>query len=207
MAAVDLEFEFLRAVSALTRHQNELEPLVASALGRPSYQYWILGNGREDAALRDTKLTPDGQWRFHFHGLEFDVQHVTDTRHVRVDFAPGGELAFTPGGVGSFVMASCAPWPVFEDLRSALRQSVGCDYALCAHFCNSLRSKGLIAHARPDLVELIRSHTRFVPGKGNVLDVSLRDLSPDETALALCDTLVITDKGQQAVTSGWLTSR
>jgi hypothetical protein len=199
MAAVDLEFEFLRAVCALTRYQSELEPLVASALGRPSYQYWILGHGRDDAGLSDTKLTPDGQWRFHFHGLEFDVQHVTDTRNVRVDFAPGGKLAFTPGGVGSFAMASCAPWPVFEDLKSVLRQSVGYDHARCSHFCDSLRSKGLIAYARPDLVELIRSHTRFVPGKGDVLDVSLRDLSPDETALALCDTLEITDKGHHAV--------
>lgn len=48
----------------------------------------------------------------------------------------------------------------------------------CVQLSDALRAKGLIDYARPDLVELIRTHTRFVPGKGNVVDISLPALSP-----------------------------
>lgn len=196
---MNLEHEFLKASFALMRCQQEVDPLVAAALGRSSYQYWIRGDGRADPNLNAKELTPDGQWRFRFHGLEYDAKHVSDGRRVRVDFAPGGGLAFTPGGIGSFVMTSCPPWPVFEDLRSALRGAVGYDYWRCVQFCDALRAQGLLGFARPDLVEAIRRGTRVEPGGCQLLDVPLLDGSAEDAAIAACGTLVITAQGQEAV--------
>lgn len=196
---MNLELEFLKAASELTRRQQEVDPLVAAALGRTSYQYWICGDGRGDPRLNAMELTQDGQWRFRFHGLEYEAQHVSDGRHLRVDFAPGGGLAFTASGVGSFVMKSCAPWAVFEELRSAFRASGGYDYWRCVRFCDALRSEGLVGFARPDLVEAVRKATRLEPGGRQVLDRSLLDLSAEDAGLAVCDTLVVTALGREVL--------
>ncbi|MGC4064862.1 MAG: hypothetical protein QM784_09500 [Polyangiaceae bacterium] len=196
---MNLELEFLKAATELTRRQQEVDQLVAAALGRTSYQYWIRGDGRADPELEATELTHDGQWRFRFHGLEYEAQHIGDGRRVRVDFAPGGGLAFTPSGVGSFVMTSSAPWPVFEILRSALRGPVDYDYWRCVRFCDALRAHGLIGFSRPDLVEAAQRATRLESGGRKVLDRVLLDLSAEDTDLAVCDTLVVTAQGREAL--------
>jgi hypothetical protein len=94
------ESQFLEAAAELTLRQHELEPLVAAVIGRRAYDYWILGHGRNDPALGALDLAKGGEWRFHFHGLEFDVLHIADGRSVRVDFGPGGILTFTPVALG-----------------------------------------------------------------------------------------------------------
>jgi len=55
-----------------------------------------------------------------FHGFEFDVNHVTDCRNVRVDFGPAGTLAFTLRGVEQFVERTQPPWATFPELEAAI---------------------------------------------------------------------------------------
>jgi hypothetical protein len=192
---MSLEFDFLRAASALTRYRHELEPLVASTLGRTTYQYWILGDGRGDAKQADAGRPV--ALSFPRPRVRCPARHRWQACASRL--CSRWNPCFHPGWRWFLRAGELRPWPVFEDLRTVLRQSVGYDYARCVQLCDALRAKGLIGYARPDLVALVRSHTRFVPGTGNIMDVSLPDLSPDEAALALCDTLIVTDEGQQAL--------
>lgn len=198
------ELEFLRAAAELGRRQLELVPLVAEALGRSPYAYWILGDGRDDVALETICQTKDGEWRFNFHGLEFDVSNVADRRGVRVDFGPNGICAFTPGGVGSFVQATRPPWRTFPELKAYLAGRVEYDYARCAQLAEALQQRGLIRSSAPDLFALIEEHTKLVAGRGYVLDIPKEARPADENALVLCGSLVITEQGvamleQQAV--------
>jgi hypothetical protein len=195
------ERQFLEAAAELAIRQRELEPLVSAALGRRAYDYWILGHGRDDPALDTIDLSEGGDWRFRFHGLEFDVQQIADGRSVRVDFGPGGILTFTPEGVGSFVVTTRPPWRTFPELKALLSGSVGYDYAMYVELSDALKNMGLINYVAPDLVDLVKKHTTLVPGRGYVLDVPLAERPQDENALILCDRLVLAQKGRDLLNS------
>lgn len=198
MMPATAEHQFLAAAAELCTRQRELVPLVAEALGRAPYDYWILGDGRDDATLDAIERTRDGVWRFHFHGLEFDLRHVTDGRGVRVDFGPGGSCAFTPGGVGAFVQTSKPPWRSFPTLGEHLVGPLGYDYARCCQLAGALRERGLIDHAAPDLVQLMMTYRRLTP-TGYVLEIPPGRAPVDANALCLCDNLVITERGLQVL--------
>jgi hypothetical protein len=121
---------------------------LTAALGRTPFDYWILGEGRGNPSLDAIDTTIDGQWRFHFHGLEVDVRHAIDGRAVRIDFGPGGTPAFTPGGVGAFAIASRPPWRDFPDLKATLSGAVGYDHARCVNLCDDLRHHRLAEWGR-----------------------------------------------------------
>jgi hypothetical protein len=191
------ERQFLEAAAELAIRQRELEPRVSAALGRRAYDYWILGHGRDDPALDAIDVVEGGDWRFRFHGLEFDVRHVADGRSVRVDFGPGGILTFTPGGVGSFVVTTRPPWRTFPELKAFLSGSVGYEYAKCVELSEALRNMHLISYVSPDVVNLVKRHSTFVPGRGHVLDVPPAERPTDESALTLCDKLVLTERGRE----------
>jgi hypothetical protein len=193
--------QFLKAAAELGRRQAQLRPLVAKALGREPYDYWIAGNGRGDPAIDRIHRTKCGEWQFYFHALELDIRHLDDGRGVRVDFGPGGICAFTPGAVGSFVEATQAPWEVFPELREYLATPVGYDHATCAFLADALRSDGLIDHSAPELVALMAAHAKSDPGHGHVIRAPDEMQPADENALLLCDRLVITELGQQALRS------
>ena len=196
MVLSELERAFLGAASELTRRQHQLERLVSDALGRPAFDYWIRGVGRGDPTLDALSLATGGEWRFHFHGLEFDVAHVSDGRSVRVDFGPAGILAFTPGGVGAFVGATRRPWRTFPELQSFLEAPAGYDYGRCVDLAEALIAKGLISEAAPEVVALMKRHATFVPGRGHVVDIPARDRPTDETLLLLCDRLILTERAR-----------
>lgn len=196
-----VELQFLRACAELGQRQRELRALVAQAIGRDPYDYWIGGDGREDPALDGVHRTVCGEWSFHFHGLEFDVRHVEDGRSVRVDFGPGAICAFTPGGVGAFVQCVRAPWQTFPELRDHLAGRVDYDYARCVGLVDTLRALGLIDHASPQLVALVAAHSRLEPGRGMVLQIPAELYPADENGLLLCSNLVITEKGFETLRS------
>jgi hypothetical protein len=187
--------EFLAAAVELRRRQTELLPAVAEALGRAPYDYWIRGEGRGDAALDAIDRTRDGQWRFHFHGLELDIRHEEDSRGVRIDFGPSGGVAFTPGGVGQFVQNSRPPWRSFPELHEHLAGKLSYDHARCVAVTEALRERGLVDHAAPELLALMLRHRRLTP-QGYVLAIPPDEMPRDEVALMLCDRLVITANGE-----------
>jgi hypothetical protein len=199
MASPKPDVLFLEAAVELTRRQRELLPLLARALGRTAFDYWILGEGRGDPAVDAVEATRDGEWRFHFHGLEVDVRHCVDGRTVRIDFGPDGVPAFTPEGVGAFIFASRSPWPTFSELRPTLAGPVGYDYARCVDLSEELRHQGLIDYVAPEVVTLVTRYGRLDPKRGHVLDIP-KELRPkDENVLLLCDRLFVTDKGEAFV--------
>jgi len=190
------EADCLRAMAELARRQHEIEPLIAATLGRSAFDYWIVGDGRDDPALARLDLTVTGEWRFRFHGLEVDAAHAVDGRSVRIDFGPGGVLALSPTGIGQFAMKAAPPWRVFPELKAHLHGTVDYDYWRCVALCDALRAQGLIAYARPDLVALLARHTRMVPGRGQVIDLPEEDPPRDENDVLLCDRLVLTADGE-----------
>ena len=191
----EIELQFFSAAVDLVARQQELMPLVASAIGVDPFDYWILGKGRGDPAISVVNHTENGEWAFYFHGLEFDMKNLRDGRRIRVDFAPRGRRAFTPGGVGEFVCNSRHPWPTFSKLRHHLCGSH--DYAdnlRCVELADGLVRNGYFAVADPVLLKLIENHTRDVPGRGQVLDIPASEMPDELSDLSLCDKLVLTEK-------------
>lgn len=191
----EIEFQFFSAAVDLVARQQELLPLVASAIGVDPFDYWILGQGRGDPAIGSINHTENGEWSFYFHGLEFDIKNRRDGRMVRVDFGPRGRRAFTSGGVGEFVCRSRHPWPTFSKLKDHLCGSH--DYAdnlRCVELADGLVKSGHFAVANPVLLQLIAKHTRYVPGRGQVLDIPASDMPDEQSDLILCDKLVLTEK-------------
>ena len=196
MAQSKPDLLFLEATAELAGRQLELVPLLERALGRSPFDYWILGHGRGDPALDGIEVTAEGEWHFHFHGLEVDVRHAVDGRAVRIDFSPDGIPAFTPGAVGAFTLASRPPWRTFPELRAALAGPVGYDHGRCVALSDELRHQGLIEYAAPEIVDLVARYSRFDPKRGHILDLPSQLRPADENALLLCDKLLITDKGR-----------
>ncbi|MEZ4450959.1 MAG: hypothetical protein R3B09_15870 [Nannocystaceae bacterium] len=187
----DLEQHFLAAAVELTAHQVELYPKVAEALGLDPFAYWIRGQGRGSAYLDSITRTGDGEWRFHFHGIELDLVHVGDGRRVRVDFAPGGRLAFTPGGVGEFVRCATGRFPDLAQYLCGSRDYA--DHRRCVALADALVEQGRLARGDPRLMALIDRYTRVVPGKGAVIDIPPDERPADPTDLLLCDRYVLAE--------------
>ena len=196
----DFQFEFLRAARELGVRQAEIVELVTAALGRSPFDYWILGNGFRDPNLEAIEETPDGQWRFYFHGLEFDARHVTDGRNVRVDFAGDGSCAFTPGGVGQFVMATAAPWRIFPELKRYLSGEVSYDYHRCVALADGLVDRGLVAQVAPDVVDKVGEAKKREDGY--VVSIDGRELVVDQPTLMLSSNLIITPDGYRELERG-----
>lgn len=194
MSTAPLELQFLAAALELAARQLELYPRVAEVLGVDPFAYWILGRGRGRSWLDAITRTSDGAWRFHFHGLELDLVHVDDGRRVRVDFAPGGRLALTPGGVGEYVRAARSPWRRFPGLAEHLcGPRDHADHGRCVALADSLVERGYLARAEPSLMALLERHARVVPA-----DLRPADPPADPSALLLCDRYVLTDSSAQA---------
>lgn len=154
------------------------------------YEYWLdPGHGRsEDASPHDE------EWNFRFHGIELDIVHRHDGRFVRVDFAPGGEPAFTEWGVGLFIAHTRAPWQEFPELRAHLETANGLPDAQSIHaLCESLRAAGLVAHADPTLVAL-RDRYTVQHARGQRIEIPPELLPPRPSDLFLCDHLVLTER-------------
>ena len=191
----ELEFQFLSAAVELVARQQELIPLVARAIGIDPFEYWILGRRRDDPGLDAIDTTVDGEWGFHFHGLEFDIKNLRDGRCIRVDFGPRGRRAFSSFGVGEFVCGSRPPWKVFPELKEYLCEShEWADHSRCVQLANALVEQGYFALAEPRMVKLIATHTREVPGRGRVVDIPADEMPADQSDLLLCDNLVLTEK-------------
>lgn len=198
MSTAALERQFLAAAVELVARQIELYPKVAEVLGVDPFAYWIVGQGRHDHLDAITR-TADSEWSFHFHGLELDLVNVSDGRRVRVDFAPGGRLAFTPGGVGEFVRAARSPWRQFSELAQHLCGPHDyADHRRCVALADALVEQGHLAWADPRVMALIARHRRIVPGHGTVLNLPLDERPADPTALLLCDRYVLADTSAQA---------
>ena len=191
----EFECQFLSAAVELVARQRELIPLVAQAIGIDPFEYWILGRRRDDPGLDAINRTADGEWGFHFHGLEFDIKNLRDGRRVRVDFGPRGRRAFTSFGVGEFIVSSRHPWQVFPELKEYLcGPHEWADSQRCGELADALSEQGYFALAEPRLMKLITTHIREVPGRGRVVDIPANEMPDEQSDLLLCDHLVLTEK-------------
>jgi hypothetical protein len=193
----DYELQFLAAAHELGVRQSEVVALVTEALGRTPFEYWILQHGVRDPKLESIEQTTDGQWRFYFHGLEFDARHVADGRGVRVDFSGDGGCAFTPGGVGQFVMQTALPWRTFPTLKQYLTGTVDYDYQRCVQLTDALLERGLVTQVAPDIVDHVGAAVRR--GTDYAVNLQGRELVVDQPTLLLSSNLLITDEGQREV--------
>lgn len=193
MTASELERQFLAAATELALRQRELTLLVAQAIGVDPFEYWVSRRFSSGQCPEQTGQTADGEWSFFFHGLEFDLHHRHDGRNVRVDFGPGGRLAFNPGGVGQFVSHTKPPWQVFPELKRHLcGSSRYADDRRCSALADALVGQGHVAPADARLVALRAKYTREVPGHGTVIEIPEDELPEERIDLFLCDNLVLT---------------
>lgn len=192
MAARELERQFLAAATELAQRQRELTSLVAQAVGVDPFEYWILRRFRDGQSPKQAGRTRDGQWSFYFHGMEFDICHLRDGREVRVDFGPGGRLAFEPGGVGQFVGHTRSPWRVFPELKRHLCDSRGnADYWRCSALADALLESGDFARADPRLAALCAKYTRVVSDVESAIEIPEDEQPKERTDLLLCCNLVL----------------
>ncbi len=131
-ALSELELDFLRAASDLSRYQAELSELLSLELGMSPHAYWIGAcvDGEPLAATlkpeyRSYRQRPRvGDWEPFFHGFECDMENVADGRFVRMDFGPRSRpLALSGFGVLQYVMCAREPWRSFPVLREWLAES------------------------------------------------------------------------------------
>jgi hypothetical protein len=115
---VSMEFpdiDILDACAEAEKHQQELLPLLASALGVPPedvFYTWAFRRCKQHGDL------PDTPWCFFFHGLECDLKNSADGRFLRLDFGPRGRLdTISAWGALQFIMTSVAPWPDYAALK------------------------------------------------------------------------------------------
>jgi hypothetical protein len=196
MTTSNLEQQFLAAATELARRQRELTPLVAQAIGTDPFEYWILRRSQGGRCPEQKGQTADGEWSFFFHGREFDLRHRHDGRNVRVDFGPGGRLAFNPGGVGQFVCHTKAPWRVFPELKRHLcGPNDYADYWRCCALADTLIEQGHFGLADARLVALRAKYTRVVSETETVIEIPEDELPEERADLVFCDNLVLTAAG------------
>lgn len=198
MGLSELERQFWQATIELSRRQRELTDLVAQAIDADPYEYWVLRRFHQEECPPQLGHTADGAWQFFFHGREFDVRHLEDGREVRVDFAPGGRLAFQSWAVGEFVRDTKPPWQVFPELKSHLINAGG--YPVqerLAALTDALLERGYFALAEPRLSALKTKYTRVVSEYERMVEIPPDEMPQETTDLLLCDNLVLTHAGRE----------
>ena len=109
------KIDILNACSEAERRQQEMLPLLASALHVPAedvFYTWAIRRCRQRGEL------PGTPWGYFFHGLECDLKNSADGRFLRLDFGPRGRIdTISAWGVLQFLMTSAAPWPDFAALK------------------------------------------------------------------------------------------
>lgn len=217
MELTALELDFLRATADLARRQRELLPLVGEALGADPYHFWMVESlttpsswwGRLVARLRarrpDSGHTKDGLWRWDFHGLECDVENVSDGRFVRIDFGPTSQhLTVSGWGVLQYVMCTRDPWPTFDSLARFLAReeppwsSLSGDHAKMSGLCDRLIELELLVPADPQLCKTVDRYTKVDPATGQQVTDIPSDLAPPGPAdIFVCRRLVLAPSAEE----------
>jgi hypothetical protein len=168
LALNSLELAFLTACHEVTVRQQEMLPLLATALQVPEnevFYSWALRQCKQHGELAGT------DWAFFFHGLECDLKNSADGRFLRIDFGPQGRVdTFTAWGVLQFIMASAPPWPEFAELKSSFAKGppppydpYSGDLARIGPVWDNLEAKGAFQKADPELVAWAARFTTVGP--------------------------------------------
>lgn len=162
-----IERGVLEACQEVVSRQREMLPLLAAALQAPEDQVfymWAFRRCKQRGRLEGT------EWVYFFHGLECDLQNVTDGRFLRIDFGPRGRVdTFTAWGVLQFIMTSVPPWPEFPQLKACFAKGAlpfdqfSGSLEKMAQVWDRLEAKGTFEKADPSLVELEAKHTSRGP--------------------------------------------
>jgi hypothetical protein len=177
--AAGLESAFLSACRALVAAQGELAPLLAETVGVPPGEVFYAWMERHFPGVHlpqgeewrlQTGRVRETEWDYFFHGLECDLHHAGDGRHVRIEFGPRGRFdVLSEYAVLQFVMTSRAPWPEFFSLREYLADrpppydQFSGSYEKASALWDRLEAQGLLEPAAPDLCSLRHRCTRVQP--------------------------------------------
>lgn len=173
------EYSFLQAGHALVQAQRELVPQLAETLGVAPGEVFYSWMDREfpnvapsphEGWRLQTGELPGTGWRYFFHGLECDLGHRDDGRHVRVEFGPHGRYdLLAPFAVLQFVMSSAPPWPEFPELKAYLaakpppyHQYSG-SHERATELWGRLEAQGYLEAADPVLAALVERSTVRLP--------------------------------------------
>lgn len=165
MDSIDLGV--LEACQEVVSRQHEMLPLLATALRVPEDQVfytWAFRRCKQRGRLEGA------EWVYFFHGLECDLENVSDGRFLRIDFGPRGRVdTFTAWGVIQFLMTSVPPWREFPQLKAYFAKSVPPSERISGSFTkllpvwDRLEAKGAFERADPSLLELRAKHTVQCP--------------------------------------------
>lgn len=211
------ELDFLRAASDLVLHQTELYPILTRALGTDPYHFWMIERSTSSTSRwrrwierrRVDRLsdgtTPDGLWRWDFHGLECDLVHTGDGRHVRFDFGPSSRhLAITDWGVMQYVMCVKPPWRTFDRLATFLAtrpppwNHLSGDHAKMCQLADRLHQLGLLVPVAPKLGRLVRRFTRIDATSGRrVVEIPKEFTPPGIMDLAVWNRSTLSSRAER----------
>ena len=152
-----IELELLGACRDVTERQHEMLPALAQMMGvveEEVFYTWAFRRCRQRWKLDGT------DWRVFFHGLECDLENLSDGRLLRLDFGPGGGVnTFTMWGVLQFVMTSTAPWVEYTALKHRFAavgsptNGFGGDMAAIDQVWDQLEAKGVFQPADRALMD------------------------------------------------------
>jgi hypothetical protein len=84
-----LSLLFLKAASEMNTAKNEIVPFLAKEFAVNTNELFYLWN---KGKIEQSGSFMNGTWKYFFHGLECDVQNISDKRFLRIDFGPGGRV-------------------------------------------------------------------------------------------------------------------
>jgi hypothetical protein len=154
----DIELRVLQACQEVVVRNNELFPLLETAVGvkkQEVFYAWALRKCKQRGNLTHTP------WSYYFHGLECDLKNLTDGRFLRIEFGPEGRIdTFSGWGVLQFIMTSVPPWSQFNDLKNYFTKSnppfnqFSGDFDKFSPVWDKLEDKGYFEVADEKLIQL-----------------------------------------------------
>lgn len=164
-----IELGVLEVCQEVVARQRETLPLLATALQVPEDQVFYTWAFRRCEQRGGGRLEGT-EWVYSFHGLECDIENVSDGRFLRIDFGPRGRVdTFTPWGVLQFLMTSVPPWREFPQLKAYFAKNdppfdrFSGSLKKLAPVWDHLEAKGAFEKADASLVELVDRHTSRGP--------------------------------------------
>lgn len=164
-----IELGVLEACQEVVSRQREMLPLLAAALEVPEDQVFYTWAFRR-CEQRGSSRLEGTEWVYRFHGLECDIENVSDGRYLRIDFGPRGRVdTFSAWGVLQFLMTSVPPWREFPQLKAYFAKSAPPFNSLSGSWeklvpvWDRLEAGGAFEKADASLVELIDRHTSRGP--------------------------------------------
>jgi hypothetical protein len=199
-----LSLLFLKAASEMNTAKNEIVPFLAKEFAVNTNELFF--PWKKIKLQSSVGSFMNGTWKYFFHGLECDVQNISDKRFLCIEFGPGGRIdTFTGYGVLLYIMASCSPWPDYLKLKEYLAEKgPPYDYLSGSHskmcmLVDQLEENNLVQPADQELCDFVEKCS-YRDENGSMC-VKLPDSLTFEQELdtSVCDRLIISEKGFNAI--------